>query len=74
MKGYDYDLLDKLSAKLNVPIVTSGGAVLQSYVEGHVGASAVAASIYHFTEKTPTEAKRFLINKNIMVRKNFDIE
>ena len=77
MKGYDYDLLDKLSAKLNVPIVTSGGAgdynhMLKAF---QVGASAVAAaSIYHFTEKTPTEAKRFLINKNIMVRKNFDIE
>ena len=35
------------------------------------GASAVAAaSIYHFTEQTPAEAKRFLEKKNINVRKS----
>ena len=35
------------------------------------GASAVAAaSIYHFTEQTPAEAKKFLQSKNINVRKN----
>ena len=36
------------------------------------GASGVAAaSIFHFTEKTPTEAKKFLSKKGIFVRSNY---
>jgi cyclase len=36
------------------------------------GASAVAAaSIYHFTEQTPAEAKRYLDKNNVLIRKNF---
>ena len=75
MNGYDYETLDKISSKVKIPVIVSGGAgnydhMLKAF---NSGASAVAAaSIYHFTEKTPSEAKKFLIKNNIPVRKNFN--
>ena len=74
MEGYDLTLLDKISNKIQIPIVISGGAgnynhMLQAF---KLGASAVAAaSIYHFTERTPSKAKEFLHKNNIAVRKKF---
>jgi cyclase len=73
MKGYDTDMLKKISSKVTIPIVASGGAgsykdMLDAF---NKGASAVAAaSIYHFTEQTPAEAKRYLDKNNVLIRKN----
>ena len=75
MEGYDYNLLSEISSKVNIPIVASGGAgsyyhMLEAF---NKGASAVsAASIYHFTEQTPSEAKKFLFKKGIPIRKNYN--
>jgi cyclase len=74
MEGYDLKLIKKLSNKINVPIIASGGA--GSYEDMfdaiNAGASAIAAgSIFHFTELTPSGAKKFLHNKGVNVRDGF---
>ena len=72
MKGYDNNLIQLASSLVNVPIVASGGA--GNYEHFHEaykkGADAfAAASIYHFTEQTPLEAKDYLNRKGIPVRR-----
>ena len=76
MKGYDIELINKVTKNANIPVVASGGAgsfndMFKAIHEG--GASAVAAaSIFHFTQKTPNEAKEFLHSKGIPVRLPLD--
>jgi len=73
MKGYDNYMIKKIAPKIDVPIVASGGAgnYQHMYEALSFGASAVAAaSIFHFTEHTPAEAKKYLQSKNINVRKS----
>ena len=75
MDGYDYEIIRKVSSKIQIPIVASGGAGNYQHMLDALksGASAVtAASIYHFTEQTPAEAKRYLLKNNIPVRQNFN--
>ena len=74
MKGFDNNMIKKLSSITSVPIIASGGAGTYDHffdVFKSGASAAAAASIYHFTEKTPAEAKKFLNKKNISVRKNF---
>lgn len=72
MQGYDIEMIKKVTSMVNVPVIASGGAgnyehMLQAVRDG--GASAVAAaSIYHFMEQTPKEAKEYLGEHNIPVR------
>lgn len=72
MEGYDLDMIRMATRLVDVPVIASGGAgnyehMYQAVSEG--GASAVAAaSIYHFTEQTPKEAKEYLETKGIPVR------
>lgn len=54
------------------PIIVSGGAgnyqdLFKAISYGHASAVA-AASVFHFTEQTPFEAKKFLASKGIPVR------
>jgi cyclase len=74
MQGYDYELI-KLAVKTsNVPIVANGGAGnYEHFYKAHLsGASAFAASsIYHFANFTPAEAKKYLTERKVNVRKNF---
>ena len=75
MIGYDYEILEKVCKKVNIPVVISGGAGNYSHFlkAFNCGASATAAaSIYHFTEQTPTESKKYLLDNKIDVRKNFN--
>jgi imidazole glycerol-phosphate synthase subunit HisF len=64
MGGYDVDTLARVSAAVSIPVIASGGAgnfahMVDALATG--GASAVAAaSIFHFTEQTPMEAKQAL--------------
>lgn len=74
MEGYDLDIITEVSAAVSIPVIASGGAgTYQHMVEAvQAGASAVAAaSIFHFTEQTPAEAKKALHAAGIPVRKNF---
>ena len=70
--GYDIDLIAKISSKVNIPIIASGGAGnLEHLVEGiKLGnASAVlAASIFHYGKHSVKEAKEYLDSKGIPVR------
>lgn len=72
MEGYDIDLIRQVAGAVKIPVIASGGCgsyehMYQAIVEG--GASAVAAaSIFHFTQQTPLEAKKYLASKGVAVR------
>lgn len=72
MNGYDVAATLEVSLAVSVPVIASGGC--GTYADMHSvltegGATAVAAaSIYHFTEQTPLEAKRYLAEHGIDVR------
>lgn len=72
MEGYDIELVKKISETVNIPVIASGGAGNYEHMSSAIlegGASAVAAaSMFHFTEQTPIEAKAFLQSKGIPVR------
>ena len=70
--GYDIELMSKISSKVNIPIIASGGVGnLDHLVDGiKLGnASAVlAASIFHYGKHSVLEAKQYLESKGIPVR------
>ena len=70
--GYDIELISKISSKVNIPLIASGGVGnLDHLVEGiKTGkASAVlAASIFHYGKYSVKEAKQYLESKGIPVR------
>tara|TARA_Y100000741_G_scaffold233176_1_gene178168 strand:+ start:419 stop:1174 length:756 start_codon:yes stop_codon:yes gene_type:complete len=70
--GYDIELMSKISSKVNIPIIASGGVGnLDHLVDGiKLGnASAVlAASIFHYGKHSVKEAKEYLDSKGIPVR------
>ena len=70
--GYDIDLMSKISSKVNIPVIASGGVGnLDHLVDGiKLGkASAVlAASIFHYGKYSVKEAKEYLDSKGIPVR------
>ncbi len=72
MQGYDLDLIKIVTANVRIPVIASGGAGNYQHMFEAVStarASAVAAaSIFHFTQATPLEAKEFLAQKGIAVR------
>jgi len=72
MAGYDVELVRQVSSVVDVPVIASGGAGSYEHMYEAItagGASAVAAaSIFHFTEQTPREAKNFLRARGIPVR------
>ncbi len=72
MTGYDIELNRRVAAAVNIPVVASGGAgsyahMAQVLREADVSAIA-AASIFHFTEQTPLEAKRYLADQGFPMR------
>ena len=69
--GYDIELMQKISSKVNIPVIASGGVGnLDHLVDGiRSGASAVlAASIFHYGTYSVKEAKQYLASKDIPVR------
>ena len=72
MKGYDVEMTRKVTAAVSIPVVASGGAGEFSHMADALregGASALAAaSMYHFTEKTPLEAKSYLRERGFPMR------
>ena len=69
--GYDIELMQKISSRVNIPVIASGGVgTLDHLVEGiRSGASAVlAASIFHYGTYSINEAKQYLASKDIPVR------
>ena len=69
--GYDIELMQKISSRVNIPVIASGGVGnLDHLVDGiRSGASAVlAASIFHYGTYSVKEAKQYLASKDIPVR------
>ena len=75
MEGYDLPLIEAVASAVRIPVIASGGAGHYGHMIEAVqqaGASAVAAaSIFHFTEQTPAEAKAALAAAGIPVRMSF---
>jgi imidazole glycerol-phosphate synthase subunit HisF len=73
--GYDLPLTRIFSDSLNIPIIASGGAgTLEHLWEALVFGKAdavLAASIFHYRQHTVEQAKEFLREKEIPVRKDF---
>ena len=75
MSGYDLALIERVARAVRVPVIASGGAGSYEHMRRAIqeaGASAVAAaSMFHFTEQTPAEAKKFLAQAGVPVRSSF---
>jgi cyclase len=77
MQGYDLELLREIAQTVSVPVIASGGAGTYDHLVEAVraGASAVAAaSMYHFTQCTPFEAKLHMHAAGIPVRLGRDVQ
>lgn len=73
MEGFDLELIRTVAAAVRIPVIASGGAGSYAHLLAAIrdgGASAVAAaSMFHFTQQTPLEAKHFLADHGIPVRR-----
>jgi len=72
MQGYDLELIRSVTESVNIPVIASGGAGSYDDMYQAIAARAsavAAASIFHFTEQTPLEAKKYLESKGIATRK-----
>lgn len=72
MNGYDVELVREVANAVSIPVIASGGAgsyqdMATVLKEGKASAVA-AASIFHFTQQTPREAKLHLRSQGIAVR------
>ena len=72
--GFDCEMTAAVSDAVNIPVIASGGAgTFEHFAEvfgrGHADA-ALAASIFHYNEKSVRELKEFLAQRNIPVRQN----
>jgi cyclase len=72
-EGYDYETIKRIKKKMSIPIIASGGAgkydhMLKAFKYCNVDA-VLASSIFCFSDKTPKNAKFFLQQNGINVRK-----
>ena len=71
--GYDLDLLRAINAAVNIPVIASGGAGelahLRDAVQAGQADAVLAASIFHFRTYTVQQAKQFLHEAGINVRR-----
>ena len=70
--GFDCEMTAAVSDAVNIPVIASGGAgtfdhFADVFGAGHADA-ALAASIFHFAEKSVMELKTFLTNRGVPVR------
>ncbi len=70
--GFDCELTAAVSTAVPIPVIASGGAgtfehFADVFTSGHADA-ALAASIFHFNEKSVGDLKRFLADRQIPVR------
>jgi cyclase len=74
MDGYDIETIKKINKSSDIPIIASGGAgsaedIYKVIKETNVQAVA-ASSIFHFTEITPLNVKKYLSSKGLEMRKD----
>jgi cyclase len=70
--GYDLELTRRVSTRVNVPVIASGGAgcpahFFDAFTRGHADA-VLAASLFHFAELTVPDLKYYLHNNGVSVR------
>jgi cyclase len=70
--GYDLELTRKISDRVGIPVIASGGAgnlehIYRGLTEGGASA-ALAASIFHFREYSIAECKTYLGSRGVTVR------
>jgi cyclase len=72
MEGYEIDLIGSVSGAVSIPVIASGGAGTYAHMlevlQKTEAAAVAAASIFHFTEQTPREAKLHLQSHGLPVR------
>jgi cyclase len=72
MTGYDVPAVAAVAAALDVPVIASGGCGsyqhMADVLSGSRAAAVAAASMFHYTEQTPREAKIFLRERGFRVR------
>ena len=70
--GYDIDLLNNVSKKIDCPVLALGGAGNWSHIVDLFKLSNVTGActqnIFHFTEEVFLQLKNFLIENEILVR------
>jgi cyclase len=70
-KGFDSELIKKITESVNIPVIASGGAgspedFLEIFKSGADGA--LAASIFHERKYTANEIKKYLKENGVNVR------
>ena len=72
MEGYDLELIREVASAVSIPVIASGGAGTYEHMEQVLrqteAAALAAASMFHFTERTPREAKLHLRAAGFAVR------
>lgn len=72
MMGYDIDLVRDVAGAVSIPVIASGGCGeyrhMAEVLNNSSAAALAAASIFHFTEQTPREAKNYLAARGFAVR------
>lgn len=72
MQGYDLQLVREVAQSVTIPVIASGGAGTYEHMEEVLrtteAAAVAAASMFHFTERTPREAKLHLQAAGFAVR------
>ncbi|MFC1631271.1 imidazole glycerol phosphate synthase subunit HisF [Candidatus Omnitrophota bacterium] len=71
--GYDLGLTRTIAEAVNIPVIASGGAgnlehLLQALTEGKADA-ALAASIFHYGQYSIQQAREYLANRGVPVKK-----
>lgn len=71
-QGYDLELIQKVSEKVRVPVIASGGAgnleqIYQAIISGKADAVLLASTL-HYGEITISEIKKYLKSKGVRVR------
>jgi imidazole glycerol-phosphate synthase subunit HisF len=70
--GYDVAMTSEVARAVSIPVIASGGAGsyqhMADVLEGSGASAVAAASIFHFTEQTPAEAKKYLAARGHAVR------
>lgn len=72
MRGYDVPLVRDVATAVSIPVIASGGAGayadMAEVLRETEAAAVAAASMFHFTEQTPREAKLYLKDQGFAVR------
>lgn len=71
--GYDIELLQAITSKVNVPVIASGGAGLMEHFKEAITKANVdgilAASVFHYKEIEINDLKQYLSEKGIAIRR-----